>query len=156
MAKLVYDFSEGAQGSWPKPKGVCAGRPPSSAQGRKVTSLPTTRPASTPPPSSQPNMASAAPPSTPRSLINSDLGQGQTAGWTPQTRSRLAADHAVLRQPGAMTQWDLDARALESADRHYLETLAMPDLRGLTDGLVPMTRGVSSNRAGSSVKPRRV
>jgi len=38
-----------------------------------------------------------------------------------------------------MTQWDLDARALESADRHYLETLAMPDLRGLTDGLVPMT-----------------
>lgn len=38
-----------------------------------------------------------------------------------------------------MSQWDLDADALESADHHYNETLALPDLRGLTDCLMPAT-----------------
>ena len=38
-----------------------------------------------------------------------------------------------------MTQWNLDARAVASADRHYADSLALPDLRGLTDGLVPRT-----------------
>lgn len=39
-------------------------------------------------------------------------------------------------------QWDIDLDAIESADRHYVETLAMPDLRGLTEHLVP-NRGPS-------------
>jgi hypothetical protein len=38
-----------------------------------------------------------------------------------------------------MSQWDLDADALKSADRHYNETLALPDLQGLTDCLLPTT-----------------
>jgi len=34
-----------------------------------------------------------------------------------------------------MTQWDINPDAIESADRHYVETLALPDLRGLTEGM---------------------
>jgi hypothetical protein len=33
-------------------------------------------------------------------------------------------------------QWDINLGAVESADRHYAETLALPDLRGLTEILV--------------------
>jgi len=36
-----------------------------------------------------------------------------------------------------MAQWDINPDAIESADRHYVETLALPDLSGLTEGLVP-------------------
>lgn len=43
----------------------------------------------------------------------------------------------------AMAQWDLDTFALAAADRHYSQTLALPDMRGLTDGLVPSARNSS-------------
>jgi len=36
-----------------------------------------------------------------------------------------------------MAPWDINPDAIESADRHYVETLALPDLRGLTEGLAP-------------------
>ncbi len=36
-----------------------------------------------------------------------------------------------------MAPWDINPDAIESADRHYVETLALPDLRGLTEGLRP-------------------
>lgn len=36
-----------------------------------------------------------------------------------------------------MPQWEIDSDALESADRYFAKTLAAPDLRGLTDSLLP-------------------
>lgn len=43
----------------------------------------------------------------------------------------------MLLHHGLMAQWDINPDAIESADRHYVETLARPDLRGLTERLVP-------------------
>lgn len=39
-----------------------------------------------------------------------------------------------------VNQWNIDVDALKSADRHYYETLALPDLRGFTDGLISATK----------------
>jgi hypothetical protein len=36
-----------------------------------------------------------------------------------------------------MAQWDINVDAIQSADRHYVQTLALPDLHGLTEGLLP-------------------
>lgn len=46
-------------------------------------------------------------------------------------------------------QWDINQEAMQSADRHYADTLALPDLRGLTEALELRRRPPNSTATGA-------
>lgn len=51
-------------------------------------------------------------------------------------------------------QWDINPEAIQSADRHYAETLALPDLRGLTEALESRRR--PPNPTATDAKAREI